>query len=273
MANPFSTSPRRSTARGVPQRAPWGWALTGSFMGLVLASLIYAPAIWVQQAFNEATQGQVQLSDSDGSLWNGSAQLVLTGGAGSSAPMRLPGRVRWNVGLEGSVVNLSLNADCCTAQPLVLRFVPGWNQWTLRLDDSASVWPAEILSGLGTPWNTLQIQGQVSLTSTSAQWSSSLQRLQFGGALSLQIDQASARISTLKPLGTYRLDLQGGTVPTLVLRTLQGSLLLQGQGEWSGAHLHFNGEARADAAHEAELANLLNIIGRRDGARSIITLG
>jgi general secretion pathway protein N len=35
----------------------------------------------------------------------------------------------------------------------------------------------------------------------------------------------------------------------------------------------FRGEARSATVDEAALSNLLNIIGRRDGARSIISIG
>jgi len=37
--------------------------------------------------------------------------------------------------------------------------------------------------------------------------------------------------------------------------------------------ISFRGEARADPLEEAALSNLLNIIGRRDGARSVISIG
>ncbi|MGE4050638.1 MAG: type II secretion system protein N, partial [Piscinibacter sp.] len=37
--------------------------------------------------------------------------------------------------------------------------------------------------------------------------------------------------------------------------------------------VRFRGEARAAPGEEAPLANLLNIIGRRDGARSVISIG
>ncbi len=37
--------------------------------------------------------------------------------------------------------------------------------------------------------------------------------------------------------------------------------------------VRFRGEARAGAADEAALTNLLNIIGRREGARSVISIG
>ena len=80
-------------------------------------------------------------------------------------------------------------------------------------------------------------------------------------------------LSTLKPMGSYRLNWQGGSVPTLSLSTLEGSLQLSGQGRWTEGRLHFNGEASAAPERADALANLLNIIGRRDGARSIIKVG
>ena len=83
----------------------------------------------------------------------------------------------------------------------------------------------------------------------------------------------SSSLSTLRPLGSYQMLLKGGEQPSLDLRTVQGSLQLQGAGRWTAARLRFEGEARAEAGHEAELSNLLNIMGRRDGARSVITLG
>jgi general secretion pathway protein N len=102
---------------------------------------------------------------------------------------------------------------------------------------------------------------------------SSLDRVSVEGSLSLDMPALSSRLSTLRPLGSYHLQLQGGEQPSLDLRTVEGSLQLQGVGHWTAAHLRFVGEARADTAHEAELSNLLNIMGQRDGARSVITLG
>jgi general secretion pathway protein N len=59
----------------------------------------------------------------------------------------------------------------------------------------------------------------------------------------------------------------------LQLSTLQGPLQLQGQGQWLGKRLQFSGEASADPGSESALSNLLNIIGRRQGTRSLLTLG
>jgi general secretion pathway protein N len=67
--------------------------------------------------------------------------------------------------------------------------------------------------------------------------------------------------------------LQGGTQDTLRLETLEGSLQLSGTGQWVGQRLRFRGEASAAPEREEALANLLNIIGRRSGARSLISIG
>ena len=66
-------------------------------------------------------------------------------------------------------------------------------------------------------------------------------------------------------------DGQLGTL--LSLTTTDGPLQLIGSGTWGPAGVKFRGEARSAAVDEAALSNLLNIIGRRDGARSIISIG
>ena len=94
-----------------------------------------------------------------------------------------------------------------------------------------------------------------------------------GSAQLLALDMAS-RLTTLRPMGSYRLTLEGGTpAATLRLETLAGGLRLAGTGEWQPSRLRFSGEATTAPEHAAVLANLLNLLGRREGARSIITLG
>ena len=93
------------------------------------------------------------------------------------------------------------------------------------------------------------------------------------GLLRLQALDVSVRLSTLRPLGSYQLDLQGGARTTLSLTTLNGRLQLSGQGHWQGQGLVFNGEASAEPEHEAALNNLLNLMGQRQGSRSSFKIG
>lgn len=242
-------------------------------VGALWAMLQWAPAVWVQQAAYAATDGRVVLRESQGTLWHGSARLGFSGGPGSSDGANLPGRVHWDLTLVQGGVHLALEADCCTTQAQALTFTPGLRNWRLQVAAGESTWPAAVLSGLGTPWNTVQLQGPLQLKTPGLSLVSAVDRINVEGTLSLEMPGLSSRLSTLRPLGSYRLLLQGGEQPTLDLRTVEGSLQLQGVGRWTASHLRFVGEARADTAHEAELSNLLNIMGRRDGARSVITMG
>ena len=263
---------RRGRAAG--GHSAWGWALAGALLGGLPALVLFAPAQWLASGVARASSGQVQLAQARGTVWNGSAQLVLTGGQSSQDAVALPGRLDWQLRPTWSGgVRALVRAACCTPAPLQVQVQPRWGGARLRVDDGSSQWPAALLTGLGTPWNTLQLQGQLALQTTGlgAEWTRG--RMQLAGQLQLDALSVSTRLSTLKPMGSYRLLLQGGSAPTLQLTTLDGALQMHGSGQWVGQRLRFEGEATAAPEREAALSNLLNIIGRRRGARSLITLG
>ena len=267
--------PRRLSSRPAmaAPRAPWRWAAAGLCLGALPALLLWAPAHWLAATVERASAGQLRLEQARGTVWTGSAQLVLTGGAGSDDRAALPGRVHWQLRPAWGGARARIAADCCTSAPLELRAVPGLGALRVQVTDGQSQWPAGVLTGLGTPWNTIQPQGRLQLLTTgmTVQWAAG--RMQLQGQAQLDALAMSSRLSTLRPMGSYRLVLQGGEAPTLTLSTLDGALLLSGSGQWVGQRLRFTGEASAAPEREAALANLLNIIGRRSGARSIITVG
>ena len=251
----------------------WGWAFAGTQVGLLAALLLFAPAAWLATALSEATGGRLLLNDARGTVWDGSAQLLLTGGAGSSDAAALPSRVDWRLRPAWGGLSARIDSACCTPQPLALQARLRWGGGGIAVADAQSQWPAALLAGLGTPWNTLQVDGDLQLATQglSVEWVEG--RLAVAGRAELQALRLSSRLSTLKPMGSYRITLSGGATPTLQLSTLEGSLQLSGGGQWVGSRLRFSGEASAAPEREAALANLLNIIGRRSGARSIITIG
>jgi general secretion pathway protein N len=253
--------------------APWGWAWAGALLGLVLALLLNAPARWLTSALQTAGQGRVLFEDARGTLWRGSARLVLAGGAGSSDAAALPGRLSWRLRPGWSGLLADLRADCCMEKAWRLDLQPRWGGARLLLADSVSQWPAKALTGLGTPWNTVQAEGQLILSTQGLTLEWAAGRLLLAGRTQLDALQISSRLSTLKPMGSYRITVLGGATPALQLDTLDGSLQLSGRGQWVGAKLRFDGEARATPEHQDALSNLLNIIGRRDGARAIIKVG
>lgn len=259
-------------------RAPWSWALAGLCCGVLGAVLVFAPAVWMERVANAMGQGRVVLSDSTGTVWSGSAQLALSGGQGSRDAVRLPGRLHWVMGLGWDHVKTALSADCCTAGPILLQLAPriGWplvSGWHLQVHSSESNWPAALLAGLGTPWNTVRAEGSLGVSTSGFSIHTALDRVVMEGHVQLDARDMRSSLSTLAPLGSYRLLLTGGEQPALALTTLGGPLQLQGQGQWTSGRLRFVGEASAAPSHEQELSNLLNIMGRRDGVRSRINIG
>lgn len=171
------TAPAARTRRGAPAggRSAWGWALAGALLGALPALAVFAPAQWLASTVARASGGQVQLAQARGTVWNGSAQLVLTGGLDSQDAAALPGRLNWQLRPTwGGGVRALVRAACCTPEPLRLHVQPRWGGAQLTVQDNQSQWPAALLTGLGTPWNTLQLQGQLALHTSglNAEWAS-----------------------------------------------------------------------------------------------------
>lgn len=255
------------------QSTPWRWALAGVLLGLTLTTVLFAPARWVASLVQQASRGQLLLMEARGTAWAGSARVVLTGGVGSQEAATLPGRLAWHLAPALHGATLQLNADCCMQQAWVMQLQPRWNGFQLSLSDAQSQWPAKLLAGLGTPWNTIQLQGALHLSTQGLTLAWAAGRLLLTGAAQLDAMNMTSHLSTLRPMGSYRFSLKGGAPVALALTTLQGSLQMSGSGQWVGGQLRFNGEATAVPEHQAALSNLLNLIGRRNGARSIIKLG
>lgn len=250
------------------------WIVLGVLIGALIGVLVFAPARWLAQTVASTTGQRLQLLDARGTVWDGSAQVLLTGGSESRDAMALPSRMYWRLQPRWTYLGLSLQADCCTPEPVSAQLEPGWGSLTLRLNDGLSHWPAALLAGLGTPWNTVQAQGHLRLSSQALTLTLGTSAPQIVGSARLELVDLSSALSTLKPLGSYRLTLQGGNTVGVQLETLPDSRLqLSGSGQWLGARLHFTGSASAEPAYQDALANLLNIIGRRSGAQSIIQVG
>ncbi len=273
----------------VTPRTSTRWAWTGAGLGLVLALITQAPAYWLTHAIEQASGERVLLQDPQGTVWNGSAQWVLNEGplniatstnqARPASTTSLPTRVTWQLGprIDFSNLRLALSSKvasaCCTPEPVRVDVSPLWRGVTVQVSDHASNWPASWLVGLGAPWNTVQPEGQMQLQTTQLQWTQQAGQERLQGQAELQMQHLSTRLSTLRPLGSYRVRVQGGDTIALTLDTLEGSLRLQGSGQLQNGHVHFSGEASAAPDAEAALSNLLNILGQRQGAKSILKLG
>lgn len=254
------------------------WAIVGGVLGLLLGVLLFAPAAWLASAVARATDDRVLLSDARGTVWSGSAVPVLTGGSGSRDASYLPGRVEWTLWPGLGTLELSLRQACCIDGAVRASVRPGFGSSTIAVKPASGTslgqWPSAWLGGLGTPWNTLQLGGNVKVTSSGFTLERAEGRTRLDGKVDLDLERVSSRLTTLETLGSYRIGLTGGAGGTLLsVSTQDGPLQLTGSGTVGPAGIKFRGEARSAAMDEAALSNLLNIIGRRDGARSIISIG
>lgn len=267
----------------------WGWwgAALGGLVGLV----VYAPASWLAQGIVSLSGQRLLLAESQGTIWHGDAVAVLTGGVGSRDARALPGRLNWTMRLQGFGLRLTLQHDCCMPTPVAVVVKGGLSRistsvylQTSPTDTSLAAlqgsgeighWPAAWLEGLGTPWNTLQLGGVLRLYARDLSIELVQGRVRVQGQADLSLDNVSSRVTTLDRLGSYRLGLMGDAQGQLQmsLSTMDGALQLSGRGGVSASGLHFRGEARANEAERGALDNLLNIIGRRSGDRSVISIG
>lgn len=244
-------------------------AICGASLGAAIALLTHAPAAWLASAVYAASHGRVQLLQAHGSLWNGSAAIVLAAAAGGSAAMTWPSRWEWRLRPEGLGLGVQLQSMCCTPVPIRLR--ASLSGLEVRPGDLQM--PMAVLQGLGTPWNTVEMQGNLHFRWQKLEmfWQQTL--LLWQGAVQLKAMRISTRLSTLPEIGSYQIDIQGGEQPVAQVSTLQGPLHLEGSGHMQRGKWRFEGQAYAQPEQADALANLLNLLGQRSADKTKIQWG
>ena len=258
----------------------------GVACGIVYALIAYAPASWLASSIASSSGGQVLLQAPRGTVWQGSADLVLSGGEGSTGAVSLPSRLKWQISPAWLGLDVSLSAPCCTlaTSPVQLGLRAGSPNSLLdvawRLHATHLGVPAGLLAGLGAPWNTLQLAGELLFTSEQLAGVWSAQGLQsLTGRASLQASYVATALSTVRPLGSYLLTSAGSALrlETLSSAPSEAALILTGTGQIEQGRASFQGEALAAKGREEALSNLLHIVGQwqssTDGrSRSILKL-
>lgn len=240
------------------------WLVVAALSAFVVI-LTMLPAAWITPQFAKQTRGHVNLVNPAGSLWHGSATLMLAAGSDMSAATLLPGRIEWHTAfwpLFTGRVRMTMRHSEAMPEPITVDATPR----TATVSQGAIAVPASLLSGLGAPFNTLDLQGNVQLS-----WSDwrSFNREAFG-QLTVTLTDVSSRVSMVKPLGSYRVLFQAqGESSTLDLSTTKGPLMLMGNGTVSAASTSFHGTASAAPEARDNLAGLLNLLGRPSGPDTV----
>lgn len=233
---------------------------------LLGAMLLKAPATWLDHGLQQASRGALGLADGEGSLWRGQGNLqaiLPSGDVGNLA------RVAWHLEpsalLRGGLrLVMTRESD---GTPVIDIFVAP-SGWTLhRLHGEV---PASLLGAFSTTMRDLGLSGRLTFDLRDVGMAGG----QVRGDGFVVWSAAGSNLTRLHPLGDYRLELRG-LGPTLDYRltTLGGKLRLSGEGGWRpGANPSFRGEAVPASEHRAELAPLLRILGRENGAGYTLVL-
>jgi general secretion pathway protein N len=251
--------------------------LLAALLVLVVTVLVIAPAQWVAGAVRQATHGRIELAESRGTAWNGSAVLVLAAAPDAGATRAsLPERLSWRLSpwaLLAGQLDLTISHPSALTQPVGIRasLFGGstvLSAATLRL-------PASLLVGLGAPWNTVRPGGILVLSWDRLR----LEPRRASGNVSAEWQYASSALTPVSPMGHYRLQTNGVWPGTqLDLLTISGPLELKGSGTIpEGGRLRFTGRAQAvagtDPGVKAQLTGLISLLGRRDGDGALLNFG
>ena len=234
------------------------------FLG-VTAYLIFlvvtVPATWLSWGLARITHGAVDLYEERGSLWVGHGRLVVH--YPRSTPQDL-GQTEWRVNplwLPLGRLQVSLKA---TGSQSDLAAVVGVTPKRIVLQRSHISADANMASAFYAPARLLAPKGRLRFSADHL----TVDKNGLHGNAVITWEGASSGLSSVQPLGDYRIDISGtGAEAALKLTTLRGDLQLSGTGRWQlleNGDLQFNGVARPRSRGQ-ELQSLLNLFGRDQG--------
>lgn len=238
------------------------WLLYGIF-GLVfylLFLIIEMPASWFAWGLNHYTHGTVRLDPIAGSLWNGTGRLVVY------YPKNTPhdlGHAEWSIKPLWLLIGRFQVSLETNNQDRQIKTTIGIARNSFTLKDTDVTLPASFIAQIYTPISLISPQGKVRITAAELNVSSE----KMEGTAALEWLNAVSSLSSVQPLGDYRLDIAGAEKNVnLKITTLRGDLGLSGQGQWqlSDGQITFTGEAVA-ARREKELEPLMQLLGKETG--------
>ena len=247
--------------------------LVAAAIAVAVTVLLFLPAAWMAPILEQQSGGRLTLGDPQGSIWRGGGFIgAAPGGLDPVTPL-LPGRFNWRLSplaLVG-VVDATLSNPEALTQPV--QITGSWSQW--QVSPAAILMPAQRLVALGAPLNTIVPSGTMRLSWTVLQLSRQGEQVDLTGSMQLVLTDIGSRLSPIKPLGAYKLQMDWqGQQAILELTSLKGPMLLTGSGKLDRGRLRFSGRAQAAPGEEERLANLLNLLGQRrhEGDTNFIAL-
>ncbi|MBR7798411.1 type II secretion system protein N [Undibacterium fentianense] len=250
-------------------------------LGLILVGVLsvfgtviyFLPASWVGILLERQTLGRVSLGDIQGSFWQGSAFLGVAVDRSSPLTPLFPGRFSWKISPALLLGQVAVHVENNAAMSAPLRITGNLHTW--QISPASIRLPPERLEGFGAPLNTIGPTGKINLRWGALNIERAENALMLVGNMHLELQEMASRISSIRPLGSYDLNiLWRGDSAEMQLSTTVGPLMLEGLGGLKQGRFQFTGKAFADKGQEEKMANLLNLLGRRrfDGDKQFIAL-
>jgi general secretion pathway protein N len=212
--------------------------------------LVFAPASLMGYALDRASGGMLSLAQTQGSLWHGSGVALLK----NRSRYQTLGSYRWQLNLLDASLQLRTN----DAAPMTVRHIPFSGR--VDIEGLHISLPASALELVAPQLGPYQLQGVLDAHSEHL----ALDATGLSGQVDVNWMRAASGLSAIRPLGDYRIVLQGnGPAVDAQLSTLAGKLQLNGTGRFDRAGgMRINGTAQAaPGAAAEELNELLHHIG------------
>jgi general secretion pathway protein N len=245
-------------------------------VGAVL--LVKAPAAWLAPLLRHATHNAVDFSDSWGTVWNGSAKLVIR--RSDKEALHVPQTIAWRLSVDSFFKQSASVALSSAALKMPVNINIQGND--VRIGAGQYHLPVDSLNTLGAPFNTLKPSGDVRLNWAAFNTTVDA-KIPPAVPLSVNIQSLRSGVTGAQVLGDYTVTATPtqSTTPnlpssanrwTVDLQTVANtaspaSLLLTGSGELglSGApQFELKAQAATPQAQQ-RLQALLNFLGRRQG--------
>ena len=249
-------------------RRVWRYFGLGALFCLLFLIFLVAtaPATWLAWGVALGSRGVVNINTPTGSLWSGQGMLVIH--RASDVPRALGG-VTWKIDplvlvLGRLRLNLAIDGSDIQAKSLI-----DLSYDTLTLRDLRAEFPAKAVTTFYAPAALFAPEGLLQISADSVR----MQKRGMHGSAQVNWRSAGLSLSSVKPLGNYRLYFNGhGESADVEVNTESGSLTIAGKGNLVAAtgQFMFNGTARP-SAYAAELEPLLGMMGpdRGGGQRQL----
>lgn len=225
------------------------------YIAFLIATIPASVAAWLAPRL---TDNLIELEAPRGTLWRGSASTLRIA-AQASGGLRFSSvawdAILWRL-LKGELAFDLAVAD--QAGPVKATLAYGFGG--ARLSNVEALLPASVLLAFAPHLALWQPGGQFRIATESF----AFDRNSASGQAELNWLNASSSLSKINPLGDYRaaISASGGKAEYRVA-TVRGALQLDGAGAWTaGQGLSFSGNARADPQFQAQLSDLLRLLGR-----------